>query len=295
VTFRLAVEAAVPTRLVGDDLRLKQVLSNLLNNAIKFTPQGSVTLSVRSELLENNHVTLCFAVADTGIGIPAEQQARIFDAFVQGDGSTTRKYGGTGLGLAICHSLVGMMGGTLTVDSAPGSGSTFSFVVRLARVTERAAVAAQTESVASPRCWRHGSRVLLAEDNEVNQLVAVSMLESLGCVTDTVADGREAVAKFRDNGYDIVLMDIQMPAMDGLEATATMREWERQRGDSLRTPIVALTANAMVGDRERLLAAGMDDYVSKPFTLDELAGLLRRWLPAGTPDVDHSANHEAAA
>jgi signal transduction histidine kinase/CheY-like chemotaxis protein len=413
------LQPEVPIWVAGDPGRLRQILTNLVGNAVKFTTRGEVV--VRTALVEAHAdtVLLRFAVTDTGIGIPLEVQARLFQAFSQADGSTTRKYGGTGLGLAISQRLVTMMGGTIGVESTPGQGSTFWFTVRLARRLAPAAAADATLPELQGRrvlcvddhainraileaqlsAWgmhvdcvadgpaalarlrdahadgqpydlavldyqmpemdglelartikanpalapmrlvmlssvnQHGQgaaaqqagialsltkpvrqsslynclltvmgaaaeptviapvirrqaatqtqmhvRVLVAEDNVINQKVAVRLLEKLGCRVDVVANGREAVTMLAQCAYDVVFMDCQMPEMDGFAATAAIREREASTGQHV--PIIAMTANAMQGDRERCLAAGMDDYVSKPVKFDNLVARLQRWHPS---------------
>jgi CheY-like chemotaxis protein len=252
---------------------LRQILLNLVGNAIKFTDQGGISVSVRRHSTpagsaDGDAVTLLFSVRDSGVGIPADKQGLIFDAFRQADGSTTRKYGGTGLGLAICSRLVDMMGGSIRVESEVGRGSTFHFSARLGMVTETAAEIdeqarklAMVAPAANELCTK--LRVLLAEDNPVNQRLASKVLEKRGHQITVTATGRGAFERVRDERFDVVLMDVQMPDMDGLEATALIREWEKTRGR--RTPIIALTAHSMKGDRDRCLAAGMDTYVTKPF------------------------------
>ncbi len=283
------VPGAVPRRLVGDPYRLRQVLTNLLANAVKFTEQGRVFLRVEVQppedgpaidAAEARQVVLAFTVEDTGPGIPRDQQARIFDAFVQADGTMTRRYGGTGLGLAISRHLCELMGGSMSVHSIPGQGATFRFTARfaLADADGEAAVLPAVPLLLPDATEEEGRldvRVLLVEDNRVNQQVALGMLSRIGCVVDTVANGREAVERFATGSYDLVLMDCHMPEMDGFEATAAIRAAEASAGR--RTPIVALTANAIEGDRERCLAAGMDDYLAKPIRLAELRRVVERW------------------
>jgi hypothetical protein len=263
----------VPDNVVGDPDRLRQVLYNLLGNAIKFTAKGGVYLSIETaEKQVGTDVLLRFSVRDTGIGIPNEKQQFIFEAFRQADGSTTRKYGGTGLGLAICSRLVEMMGGSIKVDSEMGSGSTFHFTVRFgiaplpssSRATDSVSLQNMLEAVGTSdgRALPVSLHILLAEDNPVNQRLAMRLLERRGHRVDLASSGREAIDWADRKSFDLILMDLQMPDMDGLEATDVIREREKQRGG--RTPIVALTAHTMKGDRERCLAAGMDNYINKP-------------------------------
>jgi len=264
--YSTSVADDVPDRLMGDPDRLRQILLNLLGNAIKFTDQGRVSISVRREPAADG-VRLLFAVRDSGVGIPADKQDVIFDAFRQADGSTTRKYGGTGLGLAICSRLVELMGGSIWVESEPGRGSTFHFNARFGAVTEtRAGLEGRKLAMAvmafNPEPLANLS-ILLAEDNAVNQRLATKLLEKRGHRVTVTATGRGAVERMQHESFDVVLMDVQMPDMDGLEATALIREREKNQGK--RTPIIALTAHSMQGDRERCLAAGMDDYITKPF------------------------------
>jgi two-component system sensor histidine kinase/response regulator len=264
---------AVPRRLVGDVARLRQVLLSLVGNAIKFTPSGTVV--VRAGLVRGarDGTTLRFEVADTGIGLDAATQARLFQPFVQADGSATRRYGGAGLGLALCRRNVSAMGGEIGVRSEPGQGSTFWFTAHLAR-PDAGPLEAQAET-------RHGGRVLVVEDNTVNQKVAVAMIESLGYGAEAVGNGIEAVEACARQTYDAILMDCQMPQMDGFKATAFIRQRE---GLARHTPIIALTASVTAEDRQRCLSAGMDDYLSKPVPREALASTLRKWIPTvGTP------------
>jgi signal transduction histidine kinase/ligand-binding sensor domain-containing protein/ActR/RegA family two-component response regulator len=258
--FQLEIDPLVPDALVGDQGRLRQVLINLVANAIKFTRAGGVTVTVGVEGLQGSDpVSVHFAVADSGIGIAAEKQAIIFEPFRQADGSTTREFGGTGLGLAICRTLVEVFGGRIWVDS-DASGSTFHFTAPLARGPQQAAPAQAPPSAA--REPGASFSVLLAEDNRINQMLAKRLLERWGHTVVLAETGREAVAAHAQQKFDLILMDVQMPEMNGFEATAAIRAAEGTPAG--RTPIVAMTAHAMKGDRERCLAEGMDDYVSKP-------------------------------
>ncbi|MDX2171076.1 MAG: ATP-binding protein [Deltaproteobacteria bacterium] len=279
LTLEWTIDPRLPTRLAGDPVRLRQVLVNLVSNAIKFTERGGVSVDVAPAALEPSllapsgdaaKVGVHVAVRDTGIGIAADKHAAVFEAFEQADGSTTRRYGGTGLGLAICTRLVGLMGGRLWLESAPGVGSTFHFTVALS--TPRAAPPVPTTVVsgAAP----HGLRVLLVEDNAVNQRLAVRLLERQGNRVRVAGNGREALAMLAEASFDVVLMDVQMPVMGGFEATAAIRAGEPAGGP--RLPIIAMTARAMEGDAAQCLRAGMDDYVAKPIHAAELFAAIAR-------------------
>jgi signal transduction histidine kinase/CheY-like chemotaxis protein len=267
----------VPRRVRGDVTRLRQILVNLLGNALKFTERGSVRVCVTrgSTPPDSSVERLHVSVSDTGIGISPEKQQSIFEPFAQADASMTRKFGGTGLGLGICSRLVQMMGGGMWVESEPGRGSTFhcTAVLGLAPGSQETSdvVPAGCRSSAEAAC-APSLRILLAEDNPVNQVVAVKMLEHHGHSVSIAASGREAIERFRSQPFDVVLMDVQMPEMDGFEATAALRALET--GSGRRVPIVAMTAHAMQGDRERCLRAGMDAYVSKPIHKDALFGAI---------------------
>ncbi len=268
----------VPDDLRGDPVRLRQVLLNLVGNAIKFTAQGRVELDVAASPRSDGRLDVSFAVSDTGIGIPESRITRLFDEFTQADESTTRRYGGTGLGLAISKQLVALMGGTLSVRSREGEGSCFRFTVPLAEGSRPASSATDSRAASAagvPLPEALAGRVLVVEDQAVNRTVVVRMLERLGCTVDTVANGREALDIFAKHEYDLILMDCQMPEMDGFETTRTIRERENA---GARTPIVALTANAFSEDRERCLASGMDDYLTKPVRRAQLEELVRRTL-----------------
>jgi CheY-like chemotaxis protein len=289
IAIETHVAADVPRRLVGDPHRLSQVLTNLLGNAVKFTEHGQVGLCVAlaptQVVPEGGPLMLEFEVEDTGPGIPADQQERIFDAFSQADGSTTRRYGGTGLGLAIARQICGLMGGTIGVSSEAGRGATFRFTAGFARQPEPAPRRPRLPPQAyhyepdedEPTPAMVSAHVLLVEDNRVNLQVGLGMLSRIGCTVETASDGRQALERFAPGRFDLVLMDCQMPLMDGFETTAAIRA--REAGEP-RTPVIALTANAIGGDRERCLAAGMDDYLPKPFRLAELRRLVTRWAAA---------------
>jgi len=264
------VEPDVPTQLRGDAGRLRQVLINLIGNAIKFTDAGAIVIGAAAESESESAVVVRFTVSDTGIGIEPEIIQRLFKPFVQADGSMARRFGGTGLGLAICKQLVEHMNGTIGVDSEPGRGSTFWFTAELEKQSAREEEAPAPGGAAAVQPRR--MRVLVAEDNRVNQQVVVSQLRKLGHAAVAVGNGLEALAALDDIDYDAVLMDCQMPEMDGYEAAAIIRGRRRYRN----LPIVAMTANAMAGDRERCVAAGMDDYITKPFKVEKLAEVLAR-------------------
>ncbi len=266
------VDPAVPPVLIGDPVRLRQILINLVGNALKFTEHGGVSVSVVLAAQTESGVELHLSVRDTGIGIPAAKQTGIFEAFSQADGSITRRFGGTGLGLAICQKLVRMMHGRIWVTSAEGQGSTFHFTLRLG-VGE---VAALPPKAPAPPPTRFLS-ILLAEDNLINQRLAVTLLERKGHRVRVTGNGEEALAALAEEPFDLVLMDIQMPVMGGFEATRIIREREATHGG--HQVIVAMTANAMQGDRERCLEGGMDGYVSKPIRPDDLFATIAGCLP----------------
>ncbi len=300
--FVSSIAPSVPERAVGDPARLRQVLANLVGNAVKFTERGRVAVTAELVSHTRDELRLRFTVRDTGIGIPASDRERLFETFTQADDSNTRKYGGTGLGLAIARQLVELLGGEIGVESEPGGGSRFWFTASfgIAAKMEAAApvqpqvptkplpapksntataspqVAERPKEAPQENAVRQSMRILLAEDNEINQRITLRLLQKLGLSADAVVNGREAVEALEKQKYDLVLMDCQMPEMDGFEATAAIRSRE---GKSRHQTICALTANAMAGDRERCLAAGMDDYISKPVGLEKLRDALERWIP----------------
>jgi PAS domain S-box-containing protein len=280
-------------KVIGDEIRLRQVLLNLLDNAIKFTEAGKVTLDLQVESCQKHLFKFRFSVTDCGIGISPEKIQLLFQKFTQIDASTKRRFGGTGLGLAISKQLVELMGGELGVESEPNHGSTFWFTLPLIveadgenLLLSREKSLAATRSVASPETLSR-ARILVAEDNPVNRLVLVRMLERLRCTVALAEDGKEAIQKYRPELYDCVLMDCNMPNMDGYEAASIIRKSE---DEDHHIPIIAVTANAMNGDRERCLAAGMDDYISKPIQRPELERLLEKYLSRPEPESDTSTS-----
>jgi PAS domain S-box-containing protein len=289
------IDPNLPRSLEGDPGRLRQVLLNLLGNAVKFTPAGAVTLSARLvDASTDGTAVVELAVSDTGIGMTAESVENLFEAFTQADTSTTRRYGGTGLGLAISRQLVTLMGGTIDVVSEPDVGTTFTALIPFC-VGPAGSVSAPgttltghrarfvdinigvTPPYASPDdSMIHPAALLVVEDNPINQMVIVSSLSRLGYDVDAAANGAVALEHLDRNRYAAVFMDCQMPVMDGYEATSELR---RREGRDRHTPVIAITASAMAGDRQLCLDAGMDDYLTKPLVLDELMSVLRRWSP----------------
>jgi signal transduction histidine kinase/ActR/RegA family two-component response regulator len=277
LAFGCRVGGGVPAAVQSDPARLRQILVNLLDNAIKFTARGDVRLEVQSERMEAGNVEIRFAVRDTGIGIPAAALDRLFKPFSQADSSTTRVYGGTGLGLVICHRLAERLGGRIWVESEPGRGSAFFFTIR-SRPADLPVAALRPDVPAAgpaelPLAGQIPLRILLAEDNSINQRVALLMLSRLGYPADVAADGRQVLEAVQRQRYDLILMDVQMPGMDGLEATRRIRaELPPER----QPVIVAMTASVLAGHREACLAAGMDDFLPKPVLLPALRETLAR-------------------
>jgi CheY-like chemotaxis protein len=275
VKLQFEVSPDIPERVIADPMRLRQVLLNLLGNALKFTERGSVTLTAESRGGDDGALVLEFAVRDTGIGIEPEKQRTIFQAFSQADGSMSRRFGGTGLGLTISARLVEMMGGSISVESQPGQGSCFRFTMRAALAEPSQDDAPTANPALGPGAEpARRLRVLLAEDHPVNRQLAVKLLEREGHSVVVAENGQEALRALAAGSFDVVLMDVQMPVMDGIEATEALRLSEL--GSGRHIPVVALTANAMKGDKERYLNCGMDDYLSKPIRRKELAETLQR-------------------
>jgi CheY-like chemotaxis protein/anti-sigma regulatory factor (Ser/Thr protein kinase) len=275
-----------PAALLGDPTRIRQILLNLVDNAIKFTHQGEVELGARFEA-DKDGIGCQFWVRDSGIGISAETQSRLFQAFSQADSSTTRRYGGTGLGLAVSSQLAGLMGGTLTVESAPGTGSRFTLALNLPTTT------LPLVDLPAPASVQFQGRILVVEDHPVNQKVLAHQLREMGLQHTMATTGTQALDLLATGDFDLVLMDWQMPEMDGLEATRRIRQLPT---DIRHIPIIALTANAGAGFRDTCLAAGANDYLSKPYSETALAAMLMQWLPqaraaARIPLLDLAALH----
>jgi PAS domain S-box-containing protein len=306
IRLSASIDPLLPARVIGDARRLRQVLLNLADNAVKFTAAGGV--GIRVERAEANGMVR-FAVADTGIGMPPEVQARLFGRFAQGGPETARRYGGSGLGLMICKRLVGLMGGRIVLASTPGKGSTFSFEIPLRPIAESGrppSTLLPRPALAKPLPGARG-RVLIAEDGEANQLVAAAILRKAGYAVDLARDGEEALGAARTAAYDLVLMDVRMPRMDGLAATAAIRGLEGPAG---RVPIIAMTAAAMPDEVARCLEAGMDAHVAKPMDLTALLAAVSDMLenrprrsraaveepnPAGPTLIDHTTLQELRA
>lgn len=287
VQMGININPDVPTGLIGDSLRLSQILINLCNNAVKFTDTGGGIL-VSIKLLEDDgsDVRLHFSVNDTGIGMTPSQQAALFQPFSQADSSTTREYGGTGLGLAITKNLVELMDGKIWLESESGSGSTFHVIIKFGK--QRGAISSRRKSdevseaeISEAVARMRGARVLLVEDNELNRELVLELLVANGLIVDIASNGAEALASLERKSYDGILMDCQMPVMDGYMATRKIREQERYRN----LPIIALTANAMTGDREKVLHSGMNDHIAKPINQNKLFKTLACWIKTVTDNT----------
>jgi PAS domain S-box-containing protein len=282
LVFKHHITPEVPVRLIGDDGRLRQILVNLIGNAIKFTHKGGVTIEVSMESETADKVTLHFKINDTGIGIAADMRESIFEAFTQAEHSTARRYGGTGLGLAICHDLVALMQGRIWVESQPGEGSTFHFTAAFGR-TSGISIKPRSPRIQPVVIAQSSMKVLIVEDGHVSQLVGARMLEKRGHVVTLASNGKEAIDRCDKEAFDAILMDVHMPGLNGYEATAKIRQTEKASGRHV--PIIAMTANAMKGDRERCLAAGMDDYIAKPLRSAELFQVVEQFaLPSAAPE-----------
>jgi len=290
LALEVSVDKDVPHLILGDEMRLRQVLLNLLGNAVKFTHTGGIRIEAKQVGDPGEEFAIMFRVIDTGIGIASEVQQRLFTPFTQADAGTTRKYGGTGLGLAISRKLVQHMGGTIGVESKPGQGSTFWFLLPLNRVSELPPDACEPPLDLVPPAGENShrmARVLIAEDNPINRTVALQAVRRLGYRAETVTNGSEVLTALEHDDYDLILMDCQMPEMDGYQAAAEIR---KRYSSGRRVPILAMTANAIEGDHQKCLAAGMDDYLSKPIRIATLASALERWAGGAA----HRAIHESA-
>ena len=279
VQFSIDIGEDVPDLLTGDPLRLSQVLFNLGDNAVKFSESGGM-VSLKVELVKENdqQAVVLFSVQDTGIGIPPEQQKKLFQSFSQADSSTTRKYGGSGLGLIISKKIVQRMGGGIWFESEQNTGSTFSFIVPLGKTTDDSLLETSRdeadESISQSMSKLHGAKILVVDDNEFNREIVFEYLTSGGITVETASDGQEALELLARNDFDGVLMDCQMPVMDGLEATSKIRAQERFK----TLPIIALTANVMTCDLERAVAVGMNDYIAKPFNPETIFMTIAKWV-----------------
>ncbi|MCK5056426.1 MAG: response regulator [Candidatus Aminicenantes bacterium] len=272
----------VPAKLRGDPGRIRQILTNLVGNALKFTIEGEVALHVKLKDRDDyGFVTLQFFVTDTGIGIPGNKLNVLFKPFIQADGSTYRKFGGTGLGLTISKHLVELMGGEIGVESEEGKGTTFRFTLPLREETGESASGSAARDIVTSRVLKKNrkpnARILVADDNVTSRKLALRLLENIGCRAKAVVDGREAVNALEFNSFDLVLMDIQMPVMNGFEATREIRYRENAHSGK-GIPIIAMTAKAMKGDREKCLEAGMNDYIVKPIQADKFYDTINHWL-----------------
>lgn len=291
------IDADVPNFLNGDPNRLRQVLLNLINNALKFTSKGQISIKIKNEdrdslnKTEQESLTISFEVADTGIGIPTDRLDRMFQPFSQADASTTRRYGGTGLGLAISKNLVELMGGTISVKSKYGQGAAFKFTSTFKKGLDRALNPKffcnynDTSLTSAVKANLTGIRVLMAEDNEFNQRLALIVLQKMGIAADVVCNGKEVIEAVCKNSYDIILMDVQMPEMDGIEAAKQVRK------QGYYTPIIAMTANATPQDRLNCIQAGMDDYISKPINSDKLRSIILKNIKDNVESMSKSEEH----
>jgi CheY-like chemotaxis protein len=274
----LDIDQGLPTWVIGDSIRFKQILLNLLSNAAKFTEVGAITVQlVREQPAKDGTIRVKMTIADTGIGISKEVQERLFESFTQGETSTTRRFGGTGLGLAISKRLAELMNGSIGVTSELGKGSTFWVTVEFGASHVQVLPVPQNHALAEG----HGARILVAEDNPINQKVMKHLLSRAGYLVEIAENGVEALEKAKQRPvYDMILMDCQMPVMDGFESTRMIRKTECAE----RVPIIAVTANASLEEREKCVAAGMDDYLSKPISRKALDAAIQRWIKSVRPE-----------
>ncbi len=298
-----AIAPDVPSTVIGDKARLRQILMNLVGNAIKFTERGGVEVSVQLRRSQLAEIELEFGVKDTGVGIDPDQAEKLFTAFTQADPSTYRKYGGTGLGLTICKTLVGLMGGKIWVESKVGEGSTFYFTMLVmetkedpsanstARKEEKKPVSTTNSNISAKLSEEFPAKILLAEDNDINRLLAGKLFERLGYQIHAVANGKEAFDLLKLESFDIVFMDVQMPEWDGLEATRNIRKENLASGQPV---IISMTAFAGQDDKEACREAGMDDYISKPITLDDIENVLRKWVGKHSPGMKNTTQVSGA-
>ena len=295
IDLSLTIDRNCPSDVVGDPLRLSQVLTNLVGNALKFTANGEVTITTRQIAQENNISLLSFTVQDTGIGMTQDHVGKLFAPFSQADSSTTRKFGGTGLGLAISKKLVELMGGTLSCTSELTKGSCFTFTLPLPIINSHSCTPYALEhAVQKPEelvAHLHGKHILVAEDNDINQIIAQEVLEKAGFVVEIAENGKIAIEKIMANHYDLVFMDIQMPEIDGLEATAQIRKIPRLH----HLPIIAMTAHAMVGDKDKSIEAGMNDHITKPLNPFDLFSTIAKWLDQTTTHQEKTISEVVAA
>jgi signal transduction histidine kinase len=277
LTLLLDYPTDVPRNIIGDEGRLRQILINLIGNAIKFSKEGELQVTVKGSVSPDGFAHFLIKVRDNGIGIPKDKQGHIFEKFTQADHSTTRKYGGTGLGLAISKQLVELMDGTIGVESEPGNGATFWFMIRQ-RISDEEGLQSR---VSEERDWKtlsktfHGTRVLVAEDNDVNRKVIYDMLKSVGCVVTTAINGLEVMAALESSRFDLIFMDCQMPEMDGFQTTHAIRAKDGMIAD---IPIIAITADVLIDNKKRCLEASMDDFLSKPVKISDIVDMLHKWF-----------------
>ncbi len=277
IQLTLSIDKQCPTELIGDSLRIKQVLQNYVSNAIKFTEQGSVQIDISGSKISDDSASIMIQVSDSGIGIDQSSQDKLFSDFTQVDSSTTRKFGGTGLGLAICKQLINLMQGEVGVKSQLDKGATFWFTLNL-EINNAVEETTKQQIASNQEQPMLTGQILLVEDNMVNQLVAKAILEKFGLTPEVANNGQEAIEKIQNTQFDLILMDCQMPVLDGFEATEKIRQLERENSLQGHLPIIALTANAHDKDKERCSSVGMDDYLSKPIIKDLLYDTLRKYI-----------------